>query len=397
MTFKTLDDFDFKEKKVLLRVDINSPLKEGVILDNARFTEHALTIKELLKKQAAVVVIAHQGRPGDKDFTDLSQHAVILSKKVGRKVKYVSDVFGETALKEIRKLKPGRVLLLENLRFYSEETSVTKNFEKTMLVQKLSKACEVFVNDAFSVAHRAQTSVVGFPLVMPSYAGRVMQKEFEAASKALTSIENPYVMILGGAKPDDVFKLFKYSLESEKVDKILCSGVFGELCLVARGIDFGLKQSFLMETGEKIIPALKPLLEKYSDKIELPVDFAITDSDGIRVEISERQLPVHSQVKDIGSKTANSFSSFVKNAKTIYYKGAQGAFEEPAFELGTRALLKSVSLSKAFTLVGGGHSVTALKQFGFSEKKFSHVSIAGGALVSMLCGEELPGVSALNG
>lgn len=393
---KTIDDFDFNGKRVLLRLDLNSPVENGVVQDGERFAAHALTVKELLKKNAAVVVIAHQGRVGDKDFTDLSQHCELLSKHVGKKIKFVSDLFGEFALGEIAKLKPGKALLLENLRFYSEELA-EKDFEKTIMVQKLSKACEVFVNDAFSVAHRVQTSVVGFPKVMPSCAGRVMQREYDAISKVISSIERPYVMVLGGAKPDDVFKLMKYSLDAGTADKILCSGVLGELCLMASGEDLGATAKFLEKQGfTNCLPELKELVAKYSEKLVLPTDFAVADHDGIRTEVSLKQLGAASApAMDIGSKTVYSFNSFLKPAKTIYYKGPQGAFEEPAFELGTRLVLKAMVSSKAFTLMGGGHTVTALDKFGFSKKKISHVSIAGGALMAMLCGEKLPGVEAL--
>ncbi|NUN11524.1 phosphoglycerate kinase [Candidatus Micrarchaeota archaeon] len=397
---KNLDDFDFNEKRVLLRLDLNSPVIDGVVQDNERFAAHSETVKELLKKNASVIIIAHQGRPGDKDFVSLEQHAELLSKHVKKKVKFVSDLFGDCALSEIAKLKPGRALLLENLRFYSEEL-VEKNFENTVMVSRLSKACDVFVDDAFSVAHRVQTSIVGFPKVMPSFAGRVMQREYAAISKAISNIERPYVMVLGGSKPDDVVKLLKHALSAGTADKILCSGVIGELLLLAKGEDLGYKSKWLEQQGyTKNLPELKTLVEKYSDKLVLPTDFALKDRDGIRLEVLLKQLPSVANTEssmpgDIGSKTAYLFDSAIQQAKTVYYKGPQGIFEEPAFELGTRSVLKSIASCKGFVLMGGGHSLTALDKFNVSKKKVSHISIAGGALIAMLCGESLPGVEVL--
>lgn len=396
--FKTLDDLQCENKTILVRVDINAPYnpQAGKIDDSERFAAHAQTIKELSNKKAKVVILAHQGRAGDDDFLTLEQHAEVLGAHMRKKVKYVSDIIGSTAQSEIKKLAPGKILLLENVRFLAEET-LDKNQEKTLLVKTLSPLCDAFVNDAFSAAHRGQTSLVGFTKVLPSYAGRVMEHEYTSIAKVIQNIERPSVYILGGAKPDDVFGLMKYALENNTVDHILTSGVIGELCLLAKGHDLGSKKDWLHEKGfDALLPEVEKLVAKYDAKIEVPSDFAFKDSDDIRVEVSLQQLPNTTKpVFDIGSATARRYAEFVKQAKTVYVKGPVGKFEEPQFELGTKTVFQALEKTKAFTLMGGGHTLSALEKFGVSKKKISHISIAGGALVEMLRGKPLPAVEAL--
>ncbi|MFH1056183.1 MAG: phosphoglycerate kinase [Candidatus Micrarchaeota archaeon] len=396
--FKTLDDLQCDGKTVLVRVDINAPynVQTGKIEDNERFVVHAVTVKELAKKNAKVVILAHQGGAGDEDFTTLEQHAEILSGHLRKKVKYVSDTVGLAAQNEIKKLKPGKIILLENTRFLAEET-LDKNFEKTIFVKTLAPLCDFFVNDAFSAAHRAQTSMVGFPKLLPSYAGRVMEREYTSIAKVLKNIQRPSVYILGGAKPDDVFKLMKYALENNTVDHILTSGVIGELCLIAKGNDLGMKRDWLKEKGfDSLLPEVEKLVKNHDAKIETPTDFAFVDNDGIRVEIPVQQIgKVAKPVFDVGSATAKRYGDYVKQAKTVYVKGPLGKFEELQFELGTKIVFQALEKTKAFTLMGGGHTLTALDKFGIPKKKISHISIAGGALLEMLQGKPLPAVEAL--
>ena len=396
--FKTLDDLECGGKTILVRIDVNAPFnpQTGKIDDSERFEAHAETIRELARKKAKVVILAHQGRAGDEDFLPLEQHAGILSKHVRKKVKYVSDVIGESARGEIRKLSPGKILLLENVRFLAEET-LDKNFEKTLLVKTLSPLCDAFVSDAFSAAHRAQTSNMGFAKVLPSYAGRVMEREYTSIVKVIKNIRRPSVYILGGAKPDDVFKLMRSALENNTVDHILTSGVIGELCLLAEGKDLGGKQEWLKEKGfDALLPQVKELVARFGGKIETPTDFAFADEDGIRVEIPLQQL--HKAAKpvfDVGSSTARRYADYVRQAKTVYVKGPLGKFEEPQFELGTKIVFKSLEKTGAFTLMGGGHTLSALEKLGVNPKKIGHISIAGGALLEMLQGKPLPAVEAL--
>ena len=396
--FKTLDDLQCDGKTILIRVDINAAFNPQTkeIEDGERFEAHCETISELAKKKAKVVILAHQGRAGDEDFTTLEKHSEIISKRIRKKVKYVSDIIGSVAQEEIRKLTPGKVILLENVRFLSEET-LDKNFENTLFVKTLTPLCDAFVNDAFSAAHRSQTSIIGFSRTLPCYAGRVMEREYSAISRVIKDMHRPSVYILGGAKPDDVFKLMKYALENNTVDTILTSGVIGELCLIAEGKDLGSKRDWLAEKGyDALLPQVQELVARYGSKIETPTDFAFKDNDNIRVEIPVQQLPKSTKpVFDIGSSTAKRYADYVRQAKTVYVKGPVGKFEEPQFELGTKIVFQALEKTGAFTLMGGGHTVTALEKFGLSKKKISHVSIAGGALLEMLQGKPLPAIEAL--
>ncbi|MBI2445050.1 phosphoglycerate kinase [Candidatus Micrarchaeota archaeon] len=397
--FLTMDDFDPAGRTVLVRVDINAAIEHGRVQDSERLEAHGETIKELAEKGAKVVILAHQGRAGDKDYARLEQHANILSKHVGRKVKYVPDLSGKTTLAAIRKLTPGKIILLENVRMYAEEGLDGKKmpFEKALYVQELSSVCDVYVNDAFSAAHRAQTSLMGFCRTLPSYAGRVLQREYDAVLQATAHAKRPVVQLLGGGKPDEPLGLMQYALEHDQADKILTSGVLGELCLMAKGKKLGRKETWLKEQGYLVfLPKVQELMKKYEDRIDVPGDFAYADEHGIRVEVKLEQLPdLEESVFDIGTNTARAYGREIASAKTVYLKGPLGAYEQKAFELGTRMVMQAMMDSKAFTLLGGGHTITALQKFGFPFKKFGHVSLAGGALLEMLQGKPLPAVEAL--
>ena len=397
--FLTMDDFDPAGKTVLVRVDINAAIENGRIQDSERLEAHGRTIAELSEKGAKIVILAHQGRAGDKDFSRLEQHAALLSKHVGKKVKYVPDLSGKTTLAAIRKMSGGKVFLLENVRMYAEENLDGKKtpFEKALYVQELSSVCDVFVNDAFSAAHRAQTSLMGFAHTLPAYAGRVMQHEYHAVQKATSHAQKPVVQLLGGGKPDEPLGLMAYALEHDQADMILTSGVLGELCLMAKGKKLGRKEQWLKDQGYlAYMPKVQELVKKFEDKIDVPGDFAYADEHGIRVEVKLEELPdLQQNVFDIGTNTAHAYARHIKAAKTVYLKGPLGAYEQKAFERGTRLVLQAMMDTKAFTLLGGGHTITALQKFDFAFKKFGHVSLAGGALLDMLQGKKLPAIEAL--
>jgi len=396
-TFASLDDLQAPENKVVLvRIDINSSIKDGAPQFGARYAECAATIRELAKRGAKVVVLAHQGRAGDEDFTSLDKHAELLSKAVKKKVKFVGDLYGAFALAAIAKSKGGKVLLLENTRFYSEE-SVEKNWDKTLMARKLASVSQAFVNEAFSVSHRAQTSVVGLPALLPSYAGRSLEKELTALQRATVNPEHPVVYVLGGGKPDDCFKILKHVIESGLADKVLLGGVIGELAVIANGKSLGAKKEWLDEKGfSKLLPEMQKLVSgEQAGKLVIPTDFAYADADGIRVEVRAEELGGGEKIFDVGSKTAAAFASEIKAAKTVYFKGPVGRYEETAFELGTRLVLKAIESSKAFSLMGGGNTLDACDKFGVNKKKIGHLSTSGGALLAFLGGETLPGIEAL--
>ncbi|MFH0974115.1 MAG: phosphoglycerate kinase [Candidatus Micrarchaeota archaeon] len=402
--FNTLDDLPAPEgKTVFVRVDINSPIKDGLPQPGPRFAECAATIRELAKRGARVIVLAHQGRPGDEDFTSLEAHAALLSKAVKKKVKFVPDLYGAFALAAIAKTKNGKILLLENTRFYAEET-LDKDWDKTLMAKKLASVGQAFVNDAFSVSHRPQTSVVGLPALLPAFAGRSLERELNALQKATVNPERPVVYVLGGGKPDDCFKILKHVTTASGensdaggiADKVLLGGVIGELAVIASGKSLGAKREWLEEKGfAKLLPELKKIADEHGHKLVLPTDFAFADADGIRVEVRAEELKGSEKIFDVGSKTASAFASEIKAARTVYFKGPVGRYEETAFELGTRLVLKAIESSKAFSLMGGGNTFDACEKFGVNKKRIGHLSTSGGALLAFLGGETLPGIEAL--
>lgn len=398
--FLTMNDFDFKDKVAIVRVDFNSPvdIETKKVLDETRIRAHGeTTIKELMEKGAKIVVLAHQGRKGKPDFTPLKQHAEILSKVLGKPVKYVDDLFGERAQRAVKKLKNGEVLVLENVRTYPLETEkgTPEEHSKKELVQKLAPLADVFVNDAFATAHRAHVSIVGFTAVLPSVAGRIMEKELKSLSKVLENPEKPCVYILGGAKADDSLKISKYVLDNGIADYVLTGGVAGQLFLAAKGFDLGkpnvyfLKQNQLLE----LIPGIRELMAEYLGAIKVPVDVAV-EADRKRREVPVRELPTNYPIFDIGHETVKNYDKIIQRAKSIVLSGPMGVFENNEFSYGTKKVFGEVADSKAFSLAGGGHTVAALKEFRLAEK-VSYISTAGGALTEFLMGEKLPGVVAL--
>ncbi|MFH1258033.1 MAG: phosphoglycerate kinase [Candidatus Micrarchaeota archaeon] len=402
--FFTMDDFNFSGKTAIIRVDINCPFNEQTkqIEDSERISAHAQTIKELSEKGAKVVVLAHQGRKGDPDFIPLQQHALLLSKHMGKNVNYVNDLFGENALNAIKQAQNNGILLLENTRFFDDETKKLEKpegYSKTDMIKKLASICDYFVLDGFSVSHRAQASVVGLAYLKPACAGRVMQKELSGLANALDRAEHPNIYVLGGAKPEDVYLLLKYACSSPAIDNVLTSGILGELCAIASGADLGSpKSQYLKEKGfDTIIPELASLLEQHSSKIEIPLDVAIEEN-GKRKEYAINEIAEkapNSQSSDIGQRTISRYAQIISSAKTIYFKGPVGVYENPLFENGTKAILRAIESSNAFKLMGGGHSVSAVEKFSIDKSRISHISLAGGAVVEYLQGKKNPGLEAL--
>ena len=396
----TIDDFDFKGKTALVRVDFNSPVDPETkkVLDDTRIKAHGeTTIKELAKKGAKVVILAHQGRPGDPDFSPLKQHAQILGKILGQPVKYVDDVFGEKAQRAIKELKNGEILVLENVRTFPDEQKkgTPEDHAKTEFVKKLAPLADVFVSDAFAAAHRAHVSIVGFTAVLPSVAGRIMERELKALGRVLQAPEKPCIYILGGAKADDSLKISQYVLKNKIADHVLTGGVTGHLFLAAKGVDLGKSNMEFLEKKELmgLMPGIKDLMKAYTGKVEVPIDLAV-DVKGKRKEIPATDLPTAYPIYDIGKNTVKKYSDLVRGAKSIVISGPMGVFENQEFAQGTKKLFEAIASSKAFSLVGGGHTIAAVEELGLA-KKMGYVSTAGGALIEFLMGEQLPGVVAL--
>ena len=396
--FNTIDDFDVEDKTVLVRVDINAPVDpgDGIILDDTRLKLHAQTIKELSKKGAKVVLLAHQSRPGKKDFTTLSQHAEALSDLLNLRVKYIDSLFSNSAKEAIKDLKPHEILLLENVRFFSEETLSRSPEEqsKTLLVRQLSPLIDYYVNDAFAAAHRSQASLVGFTVNTPSAAGRVMEKELTVIQNALDNVEHPCVFLLGGMKPDDSIDVMENVLSNGTADSILTTGIVGNIVLWAAGVDIGqVNRDFIASRGyEDMVEKAKELIEKFGDKVKYPLDGAC-EIDGERVDIDVDELP-NEAIFDIGVKTIAYYAKEIRDAKYIFANGPAGVFEDPKFAMGTEDLINAMAKSEGFSLIGGGHIAAATAGLGL-EDQMSHLSSGGGACISMLAGKKLAAVEAL--
>jgi len=398
--YLTLDDFNVKNKVVLVRVDFNSEIDPETkkVTSDVRIRAHAeTTLKELAEKGAKVVILAHQGRKGEADFTPLKQHAEILGKILKCPVKYVDDIYGEKAQAAIKNLQSGEILVLGNVRGFDGETKkgTPEEHAKTPLVQNLAPLADLFVNDAFAAAHRAHVSMVGFTAVLPSAAGRIMERELKSLSRALETPEKPCVYVMGGAKADDSLEISKYVLGNGIADYVVVGGVTSQLFLAAKGVDLGKKtMDFLVKkelTG--LIPGIKALMEKYPEGVVVPVDVAL-DVDGKRKEISVNQLPTEYSIFDIGAKTVENYAGFISKAKSIVVSGPMGVYENPQFNYGTKKVFEAIADSKAFSLAGGGNTIAAIQEYGLT-KKISYISTAGGALIEFLMGKKLPGVEAL--
>lgn len=398
LDFYTIDDFALDNKTVLVRVDINSPVdpSTGLILDDTRIRLHAETIGELSNRGAKTVVLAHQSRPGKKDFTTLKQHAESLSKILNHKVEYIDDIFGSNARNSISKMKRRDILLLENVRFYSEEilTREPKLQSETHMVQKLSPLADYFINDAFAAAHRSQPSLVGFAFMLPSAAGRIMERELKALYNAMDNVQRPCVYILGGVKVDDSIMVMENVLENGSADYILTTGLVANIFLWGSGINIGkYNKSFIKNRGYcEFVKKSKKLLKNYRDKIIIPKDVAVCMGDK-RVEFSVDDIPNH-PIYDIGTDTITEYAGYIRKAETLFANGPAGVFEKEDFNIGTDDILNAIASSHAFSIIGGGHLAAAANQMGLS-KGISHISSGGGSSINLLAGENLPVVEVL--
>jgi phosphoglycerate kinase len=340
--------------------------------------------------------MAHQSRAGKKDYTTTEAHARLATRLLRRDVVYIDDIFGSHAQEAIKSLTPGEVLLLENTRFYAEENMnrTPLDHANSHMVKKLAPLFDLFINDAFAVSHRSHCSVVGFTEVLPSIAGIQMDKEITALDKGLKGNEHPTVFALGGTKADDSIKVTKNVLGRGGADKILTSGVVATVFMMAAGIDVGEANRKFVEDQEYLeqIPIAAKLLKEYPGKIAIPVDVAL-NKNGERVEVAADKIPADLPIADIGLETIVNYSRDLKEAKVTVMNGPTGIFEQEKFRLGTSELLKAAAESR-YSIAGGGHSVAAIEQLGL-EPKFSHVSMGGGASITYLSGEPLPGIEAL--
>lgn len=388
MNKKTIRDVDVQDKRVLVRVDFNVPIKNGVITDDTRITAALPTLQYLLDHGASLVLMSHLGRPAGTGFEEaysLKPVAARLSELLGREVKMAPDCIGPEVEAMAAALKPGEVLMLENTRFYKGES---KN--DLTIAEGLAKLGDLYVNDAFGAAHRAHSSTEGVARYLPAVAGFLMEKEIEFLSKAIENPERPYVAIIGGAKISDKIGVIRNLLG--KVDWLLIGGGMANTFLAAKGYEMG---DSLVEPES--IEVAKELMALGGDKLVLPVDGVLADA--FAADANTRIAPVNEigagwRMLDIGPETVDLFKSKIAGAKMVVWNGPMGVFEMAPFAKGTVAIAEMLAESGAVTIIGGGDSVAAIQQAGLADK-MSHISTGGGASLEMLEGKVLPGLAAL--
>ena len=393
MNKKTIRDIDFKNKRVLVRVDFNVPLKDGAdgrrtVTDDTRIRASLPTITYLKDGGAAVILCSHLGRPkgGPDPKYSLAPAAARLAELLGLPVPLVPDCVGTVAENRVAEMKPGQVVLLENVRFHPEEEKNDPAFAKQMSV-----LADLYVNDAFGSAHRAHASTEGVAKHLPAVAGFLMEKEIEYLGQAVNNPKRPYVAILGGAKISDKIGVIESLLA--KADRVLIGGGMANTFFKAQGIAVG--DSLVEDAG---LDTAKSLLAKAGDKIMLPVDAVLGDKFEAGAQLKtinvKDSVPAGWRILDIGPQTVVAFSQALKGAALVVWNGPMGVFEFPAFAAGTNAVARLVAESGATTVIGGGESVAAVEQAGLAAK-MSHISTGGGASLEMLEGKVLPGLAAL--
>ena len=392
MNKKTIEDIDVSGKRVLVRCDFNVPLDGTKITDETRIVAALPTIKYLLDHNAAVILCSHLGRPkGEFNMKySLAPVAERLSEKLDKKVVLAKDVIGPDAQKCVSEMKPGDVVLLENVRFHKEEEKNDPEFAK-----KLASFAEIYVNDAFGTAHRAHASTEGVAHYLPAVAGFLIGKELDVMGKALENPARPFVAILGGAKVSDKIGVITNLLE--KVDTLIIGGGMSYTFQKALGGSIG---KSLCE--EDKIDLAREMLEKAKEKgvrILLPVDNICGQefsNDTMRITVHSKQIPDGWEGMDIGPKTQALFAAEIANAATVVWNGPMGVFEFPNFADGTRAIAQALADNRnCVSIIGGGDSAAAVEQMGYADK-MTHISTGGGASLEFLEGKELPGVAARN-
>ncbi|MGN0980869.1 MAG: phosphoglycerate kinase [Candidatus Avoscillospira sp.] len=403
---RTLDEAELQGKTVLCRVDMNQPVDRasGTLKSVNRIRACVPTIRELSDRGAKTVLLAHQGSDIEyKNYYTTKPHAAVLAQLLGREVQWIDDVCGPAAREKIQNLKDGEILLLDNVRFVAEEQTLFEmklrltheQQAKTLLVEKLAPLADLYVCDAFAAAHRDQPSLCGFEQVLPSYMGRLFEKEFCTVSQVMEAPERPCVFVLGGAKISDAFLMMETVLGKGVADRVLTGGLVANIFLTALGkeigqgsVDFILKSNY----GEYIEKA-KALYEAYGEKITLPEDLSWV-TEGQRQEAALGQIPADIAAIDIGHQTAETYRAAILNAKTVFVNGPMGVFEQEPSEYGTKAVWQALADTEGFTVLGGGDSITATEKYGLTDR-MGYICTGGGALIRFLTGEELPVVKAL--
>jgi len=384
-----LRDFNFKDKRVLVRVDFNVPLGDDGRVDEKedwRLEAALPTIRYLLGQKAKIILLAHLGRPGGKIVESLRLNPVAqrLEELLGQPVVKLDDCLGGQVKERLKNIQAGEIFLLENLRFQAGEKNNQSDF-----AQQLAKLGEVYVNDAFGAAHRGHASIVGLPQYLPSCAGLLLEKEIKALSKILLQPVHPLVVIIGGVKISTKIKVIKNFLK--QADDLLLGGALANTVIRAKGLAIG---KSVVE--EEVVDEVKKL-ELTDTKLHIPVDVVV--SINAQGQAPSRIMPVgqteeKEMILDIGPDTIQLFNRIISQAKMVVWNGPMGVFEVAKFASGSRAVAQAVAQSPAFSVVGGGDTITLLEQLNLTNK-IGHISTGGGAMLKFLAGEKLPGLEAL--
>jgi phosphoglycerate kinase len=398
MKLRTIEDIpQIKGKRIILRVDFNTPLTEAdengdrAVAENTRIKEALPTIKYLIEKGAKLIIVSHLGRPKGQIVDDLVMDPVSreLSKLLKKPVKKLDAVTTDTVHKETEHMKDGEIVMLENIRFRKEEEECEPQYTK-----ELASLAEIFVNDAFGTAHRRHASTAGISDYLPSYAGYLMEKEVEALSGVMESPEHPLTMIFGGAKMDDKIGVIKNFIG--KADHILVAGGIGNTFLAASGYNLG--ESLIQHDKIELAREIMIECQEYKTKIILPHDLTVASELSDTAEtanVGVEDLIGDMKAFDIGKWTAEKFCNMIDDSKTVIWNGPVGVFEKKPFQNGTKEIAETIANHKCASILGGGDTINAINVFKIPHEKFTHVSTGGGASLEFLEGKELPGIKPL--
>lgn len=402
----TLDDFNVQGKMVFCRIDINQPVdrEKGTLKDITRINAVVPTLRELTDKGAKLVLLAHQGSDIEyKNFYTTLPHSKVLTELLGKEVKFIDDVCGPAAREAISFLKEGEILLLDNVRFMSEEQTLFEmklqltheQQANTQVVQKLYRLCDLYVCDAFAAAHRDQPTLCGFEQLLPSAMGRLFEKEYCVISGLMEKPDRPCTFVLGGAKISDAFMMMQTVLRNGVANSILTGGLVANIMLATTGHDIGnMSMDFIAKSNyTEFFAVAEKICGEYAENIVLPVDLAYLEN-GKRFEADIGSIPPNICALDIGSKTAANYADIIRKSKTVFVNGPMGVFEQQPTELGTKVVWDALGDTAAYTVIGGGDSITATAKYGKTDK-IDYICTGGGALIRFLTGEELPVVKAL--
>ncbi|MDE1804277.1 MAG: phosphoglycerate kinase [Candidatus Micrarchaeota archaeon] len=392
----SIEEVSFGDETVLLRLDINSPIKEGRISNTDKLRAHYPTISRLVRDGAKVVIVSHQGRPNEGDFVSLSAHAKMISEGMRIGVTFIPGNSGKEVKERIMQMRMGEVAVLENIRFNSEETRKVDAaaHAESGIVKDLSSVATAYVNDAFASIHRNHASIVGFPLVLPSFIGLHMLQEVKAVSRLYESASRPVLFIMGGGKVEDAINYISDILKSDGTNRVAITGLIGTLFAVSNGVGVGADTEALRERYPSVISQAREMLSKYSGRITLPMDFGVETSGG-RKDFAASKVPGEAYALDIGKGTVDLIEREIAKANTVVMRGPAGVIERDGFDLGTLGIIQAIARSRKFVIMAGGHTQRIVSKYGMGEQLNGHMSTGGGAVISLITGRSLPAFDAL--